>query len=74
MKSSRSRVRHLWSIAPKATHSNAAPFANQRHHREDSMLHSPLVGMLIGALIIAPAAEACTRIHSTHPADCSHNV
>jgi len=38
------------------------------------MLHSPLVGMLIGALIIAPAAETCTRIHSTHPADCSHNV
>ena len=38
------------------------------------MLHSPLVGMLIGALIITPAAEACTRIHSTHPADRSHNV
>jgi hypothetical protein len=65
MKSSRSRVRHLWSIAPKATHSNAAPFANQRRHGVAPMLHSPLAATLIGALIIAPGGGSLYP----HPAE-----
>src|ERR1700719_1717662 len=63
MKSWRSSVRHLWSIGPKATHiQTPRPSSIHAVMGRISMFRSPLIATLIGALIFAPAAEACTGI------------